>query len=1001
MVTFAQAQERAEEWINGDVPSYQHREVRVREFDLGFVVWAEDRAEGPRSDGGAQRLVIARDSGEATLWPSLPVGEVIRRYEETYGREDGVEDAGGAPAASRVDLNQTSFLLTPPEWLQDAADKLGIGGDGPGVSSGARDGGSDGAGAGSSAGSGAGPGAAPGVPAGARPWTGTDTNGGEDLSVALPETVFSAPVSGGGGSGNGTEEEASSALEGSEVVEVSEGVDVQEVSEVSDSRTARISGGARASSYGYPQGAGASGAGGPGAGVTPPSAPDASSYGYPQAAGASGAGAPPPPPGASSYGYPQAPGGAGAPQSPGVPGAPGAPGPAPSAGDIADVATSKLAPPSRGAQAGGPTPPPPPGPPGVPGAQSGGSTPPPAPGAPGGGYVPTQFVSAPGVEGPSGSGGPQPPGAPSAPGGAPTPPPPGAPGRPNSSGGPGFPGFPGFPGVPGGSGAPQPPGAPGAPGAPSAPQPPGAPGVPRAAPGAVHHAETLLSSPPAGGPGMPPPPQAPGSPGAPRTPGSFSAPGAPGAPGVPAASPGAPQPMPPGTMPPPPPGAVPSPGPVPPPGQPVPGQPMPGHSAPGQSVPGQPAPGQPAPGQPVPGQPVPGQSLSGQPLPGQPAPGQPAPGQSLSGQPMSGQSVPGQPAPAQSSPGQPVPGQSAPAQSSPGQPPAYGYPQQAQPTVGPGYQAVLRYRAQDGSEQQLIRRSAPGTPHPEWQIFHELRGMNVPPDQVLELHTELESCELPGAYCARMIREQWPQARIASIAPYGTDHASRQQGMQQLLAHQGELHQVADGPARPAPVRAPLPPVQAAPPIPPEGVAQELAGAFGPGIFRFEQAAVSRQGVPPVVAHSLVVAGLPLDMGPFFWAQAQPGRPVPTLAELAAERGVQPASDAGSYLVMGSDFGKAICVQYGTANIVAVPVEAGPGGAPVPPQFVNTGLPEFQRCLALLGRMWRLRFGLNQEQAGRWTVDFQAQLASLDPAALGSPESWWSVLLEQMWDGLL
>lgn len=337
----------------------------------------------------------------------------------------------------------------------------------------------------------------------------------------------------------------------------------------------------------------------------------------------------------------------------------------------------------------------------------------------------------------------------------------------------------------------------------------------------------------------------------------------------------------------------------------------------------------------------------------------------------------------------------------PGQPQAYGYPQQGQPTVGPGYQAVLRYRAHDGSEQQVIRRSAPGTPHPEWQIFHELRAMNVPPDQVLELHTELESCELPGAYCARMIREQWPQARITSIAPYGTDHASRQQGMRQLLAHQGELHQVADGPARPAPVRAPLPPVQPLPPVPPEAIAQEMGAVFGPGVFRFEQAAVSRQGVPPIVAHTLVVAGLPVDLGPFFWAQAQPGRPVPTLAELAAERGVQPAADAGSYLVMGSDFGKAVCVQYGTAHIVAVPVEAGPGGAPVPPQFVNSGLPEFARCLALLGRMWRLRFGLNQEQAGRWTVDFQAQLAALDPAALGSPESWWSVLLEEMWDGLL
>ncbi|MEU1097792.1 hypothetical protein ABZ389_31800, partial [Streptomyces sp. NPDC005877] len=126
MVTFAQAQERAEEWINGDVPAYQHREVRVREFELGFVVWAEDRAEGPSSDGGRQRLVIARDSGEATLWPGLPVGEVIRRYEEEYGVADEPEDAVPAPAPERIDLNQTSFLLTPPEWLQEAADRMGI-----------------------------------------------------------------------------------------------------------------------------------------------------------------------------------------------------------------------------------------------------------------------------------------------------------------------------------------------------------------------------------------------------------------------------------------------------------------------------------------------------------------------------------------------------------------------------------------------------------------------------------------------------------------------------------------------------------------------------------------------------------------------------------------------------------------------------------------------------------------------------------------------------------
>ncbi|MEU9894097.1 SUKH-4 family immunity protein [Streptomyces phaeochromogenes] len=1034
MVTFAQAQERAEEWINGDVPGYQHREVRVREFELGFVVWAEDRAEGPRSDGGAQRLVIARDSGEATLWPSLPVGEVIRRYEEEYGLPDAAPDPAPAPPA-RVDLNQTSFLLTPPEWLQEAADRMGIpdrrdrtsGGasgigsprpadgapdrtsdrtsdrasDGagsrpaaaaaavndavpPGGSAGPAHGGAGGGGAipETLPGPGGGPGAssAPGggtswpaaggeasggsgVPADATPWAGTDTNAetGDDRSVPLPATVYAPQIRDVGDGGAGGRPSEPDAAPEAQTRLISGG------SQLPSTTVAPALGDQNPPSF--PQGPGGQGApagpGGPGAqGTPPPGAP--SSYGYPQGPGAGtpppgGPGAPSapgtPPPGApSSYGYPQGPG-AGTPP-PGVPGTqpPGAQGA-----------------PSYGFPQGAPQPPAGPNPP----------QPPPGPGAGGRPLPPnagdiadaaTSKAQAP-PRGARGAG---------APG---TPPPPGAPGTPGArSGGAAPASGPGAPGTsaggyvptqmvsqlgpdgPGGPGTPQPPGAPGAPGAPG--------GTP---PGGVHHAATMLADP--NQPRAPKPPGAPGTPGAPQPPGVPGAPGAPGAPnnpgGTPAGGvhhaatmlagpavggPGAPQP----------PGAPGAPGAPGGPGGPgAPGAPGGVHhaetmlSGPPSAGPGTTPPPQAPPGMPpgAPGMPPAGQ----QPFPGQPMPGQPMPGQ-------------------------PMPGQ---------QPPAYGYPQQGQPTVGPGYQAVLRYRAQDGSEQQLIRRSAPGTPHPEWQILHELRAMNVPPQQVLELHTELESCELPGAYCARMIRESWPQARITSIASYGTDHASRQQGMAQLLAHQGELHQVADGPARPAPVRSPLPPVQPAPPIPPEAIGQELAAAFGPGLFRFDQAAVSRQGVPPIVAHTLVVAGLPLDMNPFFWAQAQPGRPVPTLAELAQERGVQPSADAGSYLVMGSDFGKAICVQYGTAHIVAVPVEAGPGGASVPPQFVNTGLPEFARSLALLGRMWRLRFGLNQEQAGRWTVDFQAQLAALDPAALGSPESWWSVLLEQMWDGLL
>ncbi|MFD7017810.1 hypothetical protein ACFWAB_26140, partial [Streptomyces sp. NPDC059928] len=419
MVTFAQAQERADEWINGDVPAYQHREVRVREFELGFVVWAEDRENGPSGGGGAQRLVIARDSGEATLWPGLPVGEVIRRYEEEYGVPEDAPPAPEAPA--RVDLNQTSFLLSPPEWLQEAADKLGI----PDRrrESAAASGGAGGAAAPSApvpsasspaapvAGGSGGtawpaPAAAQGTPAGGTPWAGTDTNAGsEDGSVPLPATVFAPSLSG------------------------SDEDDAPPPRALPEAKTALIAGGSQ----------------------LPPTAlaPALDPQGGPV-------------PGGPAAGAPA-----------------GSAGPAGAPGEIADASTSKAVGPPPGVEAqrgAGSTTPPAPGAPGTPGARPPaaplpGSTPP--PGAPAGGYLPTQLVSH------LGPGGPQPPASPTPPpsqGGVhhaatmfadPSQMGPGGPG------GPGAPMPPGPPGAPGASGAPMPPGAPRAPGA---PVPPGLPG---------------------------------------------------------------------------------------------------------------------------------------------------------------------------------------------------------------------------------------------------------------------------------------------------------------------------------------------------------------------------------------------------------------------------------------------------------------------------------------------------------------------------------------------
>ncbi|WP_316526582.1 SUKH-4 family immunity protein [Kitasatospora brasiliensis] len=880
MVTYAQAQELADEWINGGVPRSQQREVRVREFDLGFVCWAvapagpADGTGGAGGGSGEARLVIARDSGASTLWPALPVNEVVRQFEEIYGRPVAANPAGAAkPAPGPVEA--TSFLLSPPQWLQEAgaaaiaaeAERLGTAPAGAAVAA---------------------PAAVPVPAAVAEPV--------EEPPVAAPPAfvpqsapaVLTEPPVSERPAGDaptmlapppGHEEPGQAPLPSQPPVpQAAAPVAPAPAPDGDEAGTVLRSEGLRTSGSDLPEAAA-------------PVAAEAATMLMPPTGGTGGYGMPPVPPAAPQAAAPQAPAPVPAPAPaaepaptllappdamPGLMGLPGAPAAPPVGGPQVEHAPTMLAPP------GGV-----PGLAGMPGAPGPGA---PVPGAPEGAVPP------PGLGRGAASAPPPPPpaalrggpagslGAGAGPGrGASVPPPP-PPAELKHTPGAGTPIA--HPGGRGADSAPPPPPPAGlrggdAPAPAPAPAPQGGP----AASGMAYEATQLANAidpallsgpadpgtPPSGGPAVPPPPGGPAAPAAPAA--GYGYPNAAGAPGVvpPAASPGAPQPA-----------------------------------------------------------PVP--------------PGVPA--------------------------------------------------------VGPGYFAALSYRGPDGSEQKLLHRSEPGTPHPEWKILQDLRRLNVPPEQVLELYTELESCDLPGGYCNRMIAASWPNVRLTHTAPYGRDHASRQAGMAELLDHLDELHQLASGAQRVRPFRAPLPApgtVQPLPPIPPQQLAQEVGTAFGQNLFRYEQRAVSRQGVPEPVSQTLMWAGLPRDFGPFFWAQAQEGRPIPTLAELAAERGLAQGPDFGGYLVLGNDYGRQLCVQYGTANVVAVEVD----GTGQPPRFVNSGVPEFVRSLALLGRMWRLRYGLTPEQAGRWTTDFQAQLAAIDPAALQSADTWWAVLLEQFWDGLL
>ncbi|MGW7444212.1 SUKH-4 family immunity protein [Kitasatospora sp. NPDC054795] len=892
MVTYTQAQELAEEWINGGVPRSQQREVRVREFDLGFVCWAVAPAGPAEGTGGAgggtgeARLVIARDSGASTLWPALPVNEVVRQYEEVYGRPVAANPAGAAkPAPGPVEA--TSFLLSPPQWLQEAgaaaiaaeAERLGTAPAGP---QGAETPVAAAAAAAMS-------GAAAATPVEEQP---------VPAPLPAPAVLTEPPVS-GRPAGDAPTMLAPPPGHEEPVVAPQPSPQPQAVAPVAPVAPGvpGPSDGADAATVLMPEGLRITGSDLPGPAA--PAGAEAATMLMPPTSG--GHGMPPVPP------FADRPQGAQPPfaEPPAAPPAPPAPAPAPAA----EPAPTLLASPDAM-----------PGLMGLPGAPA---TPPAA--GPQAEHAPTMLA------------------------------PPG--GMPGLAGLPGAP----VPGAPEGA-APQGGLGRGAGSVPPPPPPAALRGVPAGAPGA--------GAAPAGlgrGAGSVPPPPPPA--GLKHTPGSGTPVAAPAGSGGRGAA----------SAPPPPPPAGLRGGEAPPAPQ---GAPSAGPSASGTAYEATQLAGAIDPallgGPADPGTPPSGGPAVPPPPGGPAAPAAPAAGY---GYPNTGgaagvvpPAVPGSPQAAPVPPGVPA--------------------------VGPGYFAALSYRGPDGSEQKLLHRSEPGTPHPEWKILQDLRRLNVPPEQVLELYTELESCDLPGGYCNRMIAASWPNVRLTHTAPYGRDHASRQAGMAELLDHLDELHQQASGAQRVRPFRVPPPApgtVQALPPLPPQQLAQETGAAFGQNLFRYEQRAVSRQGVPEPVSQTLMWAGLPRDFGPFFWAQAQEGRPIPTLAELAAERGLAAGPDFGGYLVLGNDYGRQLCVQYGTAHVVAVDID----GTGQPPRFVNSGVPEFVRSMALLGRMWRLRYGLTPDQAGRWTTDFQAQLAAIDPAALQNADTWWAVLLEQFWDGLL
>ena len=128
--------------------------------------------------------------------------------------------------------------------------------------------------------------------------------------------------------------------------------------------------------------------------------------------------------------------------------------------------------------------------------------------------------------------------------------------------------------------------------------------------------------------------------------------------------------------------------------------------------------------------------------------------------------------------------------------------------------------------------------------------------------------------------------------------------------------------------------------------------------------------------------GLPIRVGPVF--EADP-------PEVFVDRG-----SSRSLLRLGDDLGTWLCLDLATHQVVSVDPERE-----LPERFVNSTLSDFLRFLCRLDRFWAKTMPLEDDEAIAAVSPLREEMRAIDAAALGSEDHWWSVVLEQMSDGLL
>ncbi|MGQ4361719.1 nucleic acid/nucleotide deaminase domain-containing protein [Streptomyces sp. SAS_272] len=97
------------------------------------------------------------------------------------------------------------------------------------------------------------------------------------------------------------------------------------------------------------------------------------------------------------------------------------------------------------------------------------------------------------------------------------------------------------------------------------------------------------------------------------------------------------------------------------------------------------------------------------------------------------------------------------------------------------FSSAFEYVDDVGNKQIATDATGPGRAHPEELLWERLKAQGIAPGQVRRVYCELEPCMMPGHYCAVWLHHVFPQAEFTHSFDYGSDAASREEGLKELI----------------------------------------------------------------------------------------------------------------------------------------------------------------------------------------------------------------------------